>query len=424
MTRTRVFVFGYILTLLASCGSVGLNDPESGTSDDIFVSSIELSTHSLTLEKGGNGILRVSYYPSNSTQKNTTWVSSNTSIATVSDGIVVGVATGTTEIVAKCGEAVDKCMVTVVISATCISINQESLTLHQGETETLTATIEPSDATDDIIWETSDVTVATVEGGVVNAVCAGIAKVFVKAGSQKAACDVIVLPPVGAVDLGVVITRNDGSTYKLFWGEQYFGREGLERAHYYAWGEVLTYYSGSNSAFPDGWRKHDGYHWNSYTWAHQEWNKLIKYCPSDKSDYWDGDGTPDNKIVLDMGANGDDVVSKAMGGKWRMPTKEEMEALINQCEWKWRSDGCYIKSKVPGNDNQIYIGEVGMYHYKGNSVSMGHVPGYLANGFWTSTLNVNKPSEAYALIVLPVNQECSIKSYQRYYGMAILAVTE
>ena len=97
---------------------------------------------------------------------------------------------------------------------------------------------------------------------------------------------------------------------------------------------------------------------------------------------------------------------------------------IKECEWKWRSDGCYIKSKVPGNDNQIYIGEVGMYHYKGNAVSMGHGPGYLASGFWTSTLNVNKPSEAYALIVLPVNQECSIKSYQRYYGMAILAVTE
>ena len=76
--------------------------------------------------------------------------------------------------------------------AAAISLNKTSVALVAGSTETLTATVEPSDTTDEVTWESSDTSVATVADGVVTAVAEGTATITAKAGEKSASCKVTV----------------------------------------------------------------------------------------------------------------------------------------------------------------------------------------------------------------------------------------
>ena len=78
------------------------------------------------------------------------------------------------------------------VAATGITLSAETLDLTVGETETLTATVEPADSTDTVEWSTDDGAVATVSDGVVTAVAAGTATITATAGDVTASCTVTV----------------------------------------------------------------------------------------------------------------------------------------------------------------------------------------------------------------------------------------
>ena len=81
-----------------------------------------------------------------------------------------------------------------------ITLDKSTATITEGETTTLVATIEPSNATDKTVtWATSDASIATVEGGVVTAVKAGTATITATAGDYSASCVVTVEKKVIAV---------------------------------------------------------------------------------------------------------------------------------------------------------------------------------------------------------------------------------
>ena len=76
-----------------------------------------------------------------------------------------------------------------------VELNKTSATLTVGNTETLTATVTPDNATNkSVTWTSSDTAVATVENGVVTAIAAGNATITVTTtdGSKTAACAVTV----------------------------------------------------------------------------------------------------------------------------------------------------------------------------------------------------------------------------------------
>ena len=306
----KYLAFFAVLGLLVACQ--GKENPSGGGE----VTAISLDKTSINVEKGGNEVLSVSFTPANASNKTVSWVSSDPSIATVSDGVVVGVAVGSTEVVAKCGNATAKCAVTVVISATSIKLNKESLELHIDQKETLEATLEPSSTTDVVLWSSSDASVATVQDGLVTAVAEGTAKITAKVGSVTATCDIVVIKfKLTAVDLGLSVK----------WANANLGADSEEAfGDYYAWGETEPYYS---SLDPLIWKegKSAGYDWDSYKWCNGK-GKITKYCTI--ADYWDGTGDPDGKMVLEPE---DDAAYKQLGGSWRIPTIEECEELANNC---------------------------------------------------------------------------------------------
>ena len=91
------------------------------------------------------------------------------------------------------------------IPATGVTLDKTELSLTEGESATLTATVEPENATDKaIVWTSSDNAVATVENGVVTAVKAGTATITAVCGSAKAECTVTVTAaPAGPISVKV-----------------------------------------------------------------------------------------------------------------------------------------------------------------------------------------------------------------------------
>lgn len=79
------------------------------------------------------------------------------------------------------------------VSVTGVTLDQTELSLYTGESATLTATVQPADATNkDVSWESSNPDVATVVGGTVTAVKEGEATIIVMTvdGGKTATCTV------------------------------------------------------------------------------------------------------------------------------------------------------------------------------------------------------------------------------------------
>lgn len=202
--------------------------------------------------------------------------------------------------------------------------------------------------------------------------------------------------PAGAVDLGIVMTRGDGSTYELYWAKSNLCESGLctnpeDYGDYYAWGETAPYYSSQD---PLTWKDgKTGYNWASYKWCHGDYNKLTRYCPSGEADYWNGEGDPDNKTEFSDYDYADDAARAKLGGKWRMPTDAEWTALRTQCTWTWRTqNGINGRLVTAPNGNSIFLPAAGdrSNTYLGNAGSNGL--------YWSSSLDTGHPYRAWNVL--------------------------
>lgn len=129
---------------------------------------------------------------------NNSIISSNTSVATVSDnGLVKAVGSGTAVITAKTaiGGRVASCKITVAESS--IQLDKSSVDLYVGATATLSATVVPAGSA--VTWKSADTSIATVSGGKITAVAAGsttvTASITVNGKSYTASCPVKVTKP-------------------------------------------------------------------------------------------------------------------------------------------------------------------------------------------------------------------------------------
>lgn len=92
------------------------------------------------------------------------------------------------------------------VPVTGVSLNTSSACMIVGNMLTLTATVNPSNATDQtVVWSTSNGSVATVYGGIVTAVGAGTATITATAGGKNTTCTVTVEAPADAT--GITLDR-------------------------------------------------------------------------------------------------------------------------------------------------------------------------------------------------------------------------
>ncbi len=167
----------------------------------IAVSDITLDKTELSIAEGTSVKINASVFPENATDKTVLWSSNNENVATVENGTITAVSQGTAVIVAKTkdGSHTAYCAVTVTaanVPVKSISLNQSTLTIVEGYTDTLTATISPSNATNKTItWSTNNSKVATVENGTVQAIAPGTAVIIATAedGGRIATCIVNVI---------------------------------------------------------------------------------------------------------------------------------------------------------------------------------------------------------------------------------------
>lgn len=191
-----------------------------------------------------------------------------------------------------------------------------------------------------------------------------------------------------AVDLGLSVK----------WATYNVGAESPEEyGDYYAWGEIEV----KNS-----------YSWSTYKWCNGYYNKLTKYC----CDSWYG--RVDNKTTLNLP---DDVAyAKWRSGShnsWRMPTKDEMQELIDECDWEWTTLRGVKGHIVTGpNGNFIFLPAAG--YRSGTEVYRQGSDGF----YWSCTLDDYYDDEAYKLYFY--SYDYYQFSTERYYGYTIRPVTE
>ena len=172
------------------------------TVDFIPIESVTLNQNSVTMIPGEQISLSTTILPKNATQQEITWTSINPSVVTVNaNGQLTAVSEGTAVIVATAvnGGKSAYCAVTVskkddTIEVTNLTLTPTNLTLTPGESQTLSANIQPSNATNQtLVWSSNDNKVATVDNnGKVTAVGIGVATISVQTedGSHSTYCTV------------------------------------------------------------------------------------------------------------------------------------------------------------------------------------------------------------------------------------------
>lgn len=139
-----------------------------------------------------------------SNNKTITWTSSNPTIASVTNGVVTALNKGTTMITATSENGItDQVLITVKIPATSIKINESNLKLIKGNSKALTATINPSNTSDNTItWTSSNPSVASIASdGTLIAKNAGKTTITAKAGDKTDSIEVEVVIPITSFSL-------------------------------------------------------------------------------------------------------------------------------------------------------------------------------------------------------------------------------
>ncbi len=168
--------------------------------ENVSVEKVNLNKIQINIEEGTTETLIATIEPTNATNKNVTWTSSNEEVATVNGGIVTAKKAGTAiiTVTTEDGTKTANCTITVepkIINVVGINLNKTQINIEEGTTETLIATIEPTNATNkNVTWTSSNEEVATVNGGIVTAKKPGTAIITATTedGLKTTNCTVIV----------------------------------------------------------------------------------------------------------------------------------------------------------------------------------------------------------------------------------------
>lgn len=161
---------------------------------------ISLDKNTLTFTGDGTQNITATVIPDGCTDS-VVWACSHPAVAVISvEGnvcTVEAIANGNATITATCGDYSASCTVAVSgiaepVPCTGITLDYINLTFTEEGSQTLTATVTPTNTTDKVVWSCDNTAVATVEDGVVTAVADGSATITAICGGFSASCAVTV----------------------------------------------------------------------------------------------------------------------------------------------------------------------------------------------------------------------------------------
>lgn len=159
-----------------------------------------------------------------------------------------------------------------------------------------------------------------------------------------------------------------------------------EYGDYFAWGETET---------------KRRYKLSTYKWNDDTYNWLTKY------------NYTDNKTVLDIE---DDVARARLGGNWRIPTREDIEELLENCSYQWVETngvkGCYLCGQ---NGNSLFFPAAG--YYQNNVLTREGNLGV----YWSCTLHDEYKETAFDFN-FGNSKAASVGHFQRERGVTVRAV--
>ncbi len=227
-TALLVTVISLLFALgLCACDSKPNASNTTVTLDSAKIELTEGETHTLTANVSNKDVAL-------------SWRSSDETVATVAGGTVTAVKEGKAIITVTTSDgAAATCEVTVKapVAVTGITLNSEAITLTEGESHTLTASLSPENATNkSVTWASSSEQFATVADGVVTAVKEGKATITATTvdGEFTAECEITVKAPLPgstkalavecALDEEKTIKYGELNTYWLKFTAQSTGR--------------------------------------------------------------------------------------------------------------------------------------------------------------------------------------------------------
>lgn len=163
---------------------------------------------------------------------------------------------------------------------------------------------------------------------------------------------------------------------------------------YYAWGETI--------GLKDGKKEYDA---RTHKYLSVQGQNLYekKYC---LNDYF---GEIDSLYTL---LPEDDVATVKLGKDWRMPTKDEMEELVKECQWNWLK----ISNDVSGylvtgpNGNTIFLPAAGYYDKISDGNNVAGLNDYLY--YWTSEQNHQGPMALDNSLISDRNSRYGVRNGQ------------
>ena len=198
--------------------------------------------------------------------------------------------------------------------------------------------------------------------------------------------------PKGAVELGLSVC----------WAECNLGASTPEAyGDYYGWGCTEPYKYDEN-VIPSLYFQYIG-----------GTGTTMNDCGTDKDPLRDYATTPNKSIA----GTEWDAARKKMGSSWRMPTKEEIAELCNNCTFQWTTKnkvkGVLLTSKA--NGNTIFLPAAG-FRYETTISGSGTFCAY-----WSNTIS-NQPSKAPYIFLSNSLQNWNFED--RSHGFTIRPVTE
>ncbi|MCR5793717.1 MAG: Ig-like domain-containing protein [Solobacterium sp.] len=124
---------------------------------------------------------------------------------------------GTTLLTASAGDTEKTVRINVLSPAREISLNNTELSIRMTDTANLTASVLPANTTDNVVWRSTDSSVASVSNGMVRTYAPGTATITATAGSVSASCVVTVyeVKATGLTLSETSATLTKGDSYRI-----------------------------------------------------------------------------------------------------------------------------------------------------------------------------------------------------------------